>query len=70
MDLASLRLMTTGGIAAYVGRTRATVEQSRTLPPPDVTLETGGKPVRAWTQATVDEWWASRPGQGRRTDLP
>ncbi|MDV7244460.1 MULTISPECIES: hypothetical protein [Rhodococcus] len=46
------------------------------LPPPDVTigpvkddgtLERGS--VGGWSEKTIDEWQANRPGRGARTDL-
>ncbi|AUV60784.1 DNA binding protein [Mycobacterium phage Rem711] len=46
------------------------------LPAPDVIVgpvnEDGSLPrgtVRGWLPATIDEWNASRPGRGARTDL-
>ncbi|MBM4489663.1 hypothetical protein GS471_16825 [Rhodococcus hoagii] len=46
------------------------------LPAPDVTIgpvnEDGTLPrgsVGGWTEQTIDEWNANRPGRGARTDL-
>lgn len=46
------------------------------LPPPDVTIgpvnDDGSLPrgsVGGWTERTIDEWNANRPGRGARTDL-
>lgn len=35
------------------------------MPAPDGRVGTAG----GWLEATIDEWWANRPGQGARTDL-
>ncbi|WP_072691209.1 helix-turn-helix domain-containing protein [Rhodococcus marinonascens] len=46
------------------------------LPTPDVLIghvnDDGSIPrgtVRGWTEKTIDEWNANRPGRGARTDL-
>jgi len=46
------------------------------LPPPDVTVgpvnDDGSLPrgtVGGWSEQTIDEWEANRPGRGARTDL-
>lgn len=35
------------------------------MPEPDVRIGPNG----GWSEATIDEWWANRPGRGARTDL-
>lgn len=39
------------------------------LPEPDALTEEGSRQARGWLPETVDEWIASRPGRGARTDL-
>ncbi|SPT53500.1 Uncharacterised protein [Actinomyces bovis] len=39
------------------------------LPPPDALIIEGAREVRGWLPSTVDQWLASRPGRGARTDL-
>jgi predicted DNA-binding transcriptional regulator AlpA len=60
-------------VAAYVTRvyrplTSETVRQYAAkgrMPEPDVRIG----PNAGWSEATIDEWWANRPGRGARTDL-
>lgn len=55
-------------VAAYVGRAPQTIRNlaaSGAMPEPDVRIGTIG----GWSQSTIDEWLANRPGQGARTDL-
>lgn len=55
-------------VAARFGLAPKTVRNYTTegrMPEPDVRIG----PVAGWTAATVDEWWANRPGRGARTDL-
>lgn len=35
------------------------------MPKPDVRIG----PNAGWSEATIAEWWANRPGRGARTDL-
>ena len=37
------------------------------LPAPDAVIESPSGQIRGWTQETIDEWLASRPGRGNRT---
>ena len=61
-------------IAAFIGRelggqiAPTSVRQYAAkglLPEPDVRIGPNG----GWSEATIDEWWANRPGRGARTDL-
>lgn len=55
-------------VAARFGLAPATIRDYASkgrMPEPDVRVG----PVAGWTEATVDEWWANRPGRGARTDL-
>lgn len=55
-------------VAAYVGRSAQTIRNlsaSGRMPEPDVRIGAIG----GWKKETIDGWWASRPGQGARTDL-
>lgn len=55
-------------VAAHVGRTPQTIRNLAAMgkmPDPDVRIGPNG----GWSEATIDVWWANRPGQGARTDL-
>lgn len=61
-------------VAAYIDRvhgkqvTPETIRQYAAkgkMPEPDVRIGPNG----GWSEATIDEWWANRPGRGARTDL-
>lgn len=55
-------------VAARVGLAPATVRayaRDGMMPEPDVRIG----PNAGWSEATIDQWWANRPGRGARTDL-
>ena len=55
-------------VAARVGLAPATIRDYAAkgrMPEPDVRIG----PNAGWTEASIDAWWANRPGQGARTDL-
>ena len=61
-------------VAAYVRATfgasieAVTIRQYASkgrMPEPDVRIGPNG----GWSEATINEWWANRPGRGARTDL-
>lgn len=55
-------------VATHVGLTAGTVRgyaAQGKMPEPDVRIGT----TSGWSQETIDQWWANRPGQGARTDL-
>jgi hypothetical protein len=62
-------------IVERLGLARGSLSKYK-LPPPDAIIgpvnDDGSLPrgtVRGWLPETIDEWNASRPGQGKRTDL-
>jgi hypothetical protein len=58
--------------AARAGLAVATIRsymRKGLTPPADVQIRTPNGPLRGWSPETIDEWLASRPGQGARTDL-
>lgn len=60
-------ILTVAQVAEYLGLSVRTVQDYRLdgrLPEP---LMVGRTPT--WTRSQVDEWQASRPGRGARTDL-
>lgn len=55
-------------VAARFGLAASTIRHYAAqgkMPEPDVRVG----PTAGWSEATVDAWWASRPGRGARTDL-
>ena len=52
--------LSTTEVADRIGVTRGSLSNLK-LPPADVTVGT----VRGWTEKTIDEWNAARPGRGR-----
>lgn len=55
-------------VAARFGLAASTIRQYAAqgkMPEPDVRVG----PTAGWSEATVDAWWANRPGRGARTDL-
>lgn len=67
-----IRYLSLSGLAEVAGIAMGTVRsysaQGR-LPEPDAYIGEGPRAVRGWTHQTVEQWIASRPGQGARTDL-
>lgn len=62
----------TAAVAERVGLAVPTVRsyiKKGLLPPADATISTPSGYLRGWTPETIDTWFASRPGQGARTDL-
>lgn len=58
--------------AQRVGLERGTISRylhKGYLPTPDVLIVDGSREARGWTEASIDEWMANRPGRGARTDL-
>ena len=51
-------------VAEHLGVAASTLSRYK-LPSPDATIGT----TRGWTPETIDNWNASRPGRGARTDL-
>lgn len=51
-------------VADHLGVSRNTVAKLR-LPEPDVRVGSGHNAPRGWSEATIDEWHANRPGSGR-----
>lgn len=51
--------LSTTEVAERIGVTRGSLSSLK-LPVPDVTIGN----VRGWTEKTIDEWHASRPGRG------
>lgn len=51
-------------VAQHIGVLPSSLSKYR-LPPPDAVIGT----VRGWSPATIDQWLATRPGRGARTDL-
>ncbi|MCD4549665.1 helix-turn-helix transcriptional regulator [Schaalia sp. lx-260] len=59
-------------LAARAGITKNTASSYRRngyLPTPDVLITEGEKNISGWSEETIDEWLANRPGRGARTDL-
>lgn len=55
-------------VAAMFGLSPQTIRQYNAdgrMPAPDVRIGA----TAGWTEETIRSWWASRPGQGARTDL-
>ena len=60
------------GMTAIAERTGLSVNTLKSylrknlLPAPDAVIESPTGQIRGWTQETIDEWMASRPGRGNR----
>ena len=60
------------GMTAIAARTGLSVNTLKSylrkglLPAPDAIIESPSGQIRGWTQETIDEWMASRPGRGNR----
>lgn len=72
---APLAYLSRGQVAQRIGVESGTLSRYK-LPPPDVVIgpvdDDGSIPrgtVRGWLPETIDEWNATRPGRGARTDL-
>ena len=57
----TLRFMSRGEIAAYLGVSLGAVKAYRDFPPPDVSI---GRNM-GWSRQTVDQWLAKRHAQSR-----
>ncbi|AXQ51867.1 DNA binding protein [Gordonia phage Catfish] len=63
-----IEYMSVGEVAEYLGLSLNTIksyDRRGYMPEPDARI---GRNF-GWSQATIDEWHANRPGRGSRTDL-
>ncbi len=65
-----VRFLSRTGVAEYLGLAGLHSLTGVELPDPDVVVGGVGTEVRVgdrvgWTEATIDEWQANRPGRGR-----